>query len=90
MPITRLLDDAPLPRPDGDACALALCAFIRDQGLRVLPWDEPPCLVLVVERPAADLEAVERAIKATPGVVSLATAYLNIEDELEADPAGTC
>ena len=36
-----LLDDAPLPRPDGDACALALCAFIRDQGLRVLPWDEP-------------------------------------------------
>ena len=36
-----LLDDAPLPRPDGDACALALCAFIRDQGLRILPWDEP-------------------------------------------------
>lgn len=35
-----LLEDAPLPRPDGEEGALALCAFIRRQGLRVLPWND--------------------------------------------------
>lgn len=35
-----LLDETPLPRPDADQCALALCACIRRQGLRLLPWTE--------------------------------------------------
>jgi nitrate reductase NapAB chaperone NapD len=55
----------------------------RRSDATVLPWESPPCLVAVIERPATDMEAVERAIKTTPGVISVATAFLTIEDELE-------
>jgi nitrate reductase NapAB chaperone NapD len=58
-------------------------ALSRRSDATVLPWESPPCLVAVIERPATDMEAVERAIKTTPGVISVATAFLTIEDELE-------
>lgn len=35
-----VLEDLPLPRPDGSACAQALCGFIRRKGLACLPWSE--------------------------------------------------
>jgi len=57
----------------------------RRSDATVLPWESPPCLVAVIERPATDMEAVERAIKTTPGVISVATAFLTIEDELADD-----
>jgi nitrate reductase NapAB chaperone NapD len=57
----------------------------RRSDATVLPWESPPCLVAVIERPAQDMEAAERAIKTTPGVISVATAFLTIEDELEND-----
>jgi nitrate reductase NapAB chaperone NapD len=60
-------------------------ALSRRSDATVLPWDNPPCLVAVIERPATDMEAVERAIKTTPGVIAVATAFLSIEDELEDD-----
>ncbi|MBI5520822.1 MAG: chaperone NapD [Desulfovibrio sp.] len=53
----------------------------------ILPWESPPCLVAVIERPSKELERVEREFKATPGVLSVATAYLNIEDELGGEGA---
>jgi len=43
--------------------------------------------VAVIERPSKELERVEREFKATPGVLSVATAYLNIEDELGGEGA---
>jgi len=63
-------------------------ALSRRPDATVLPWEKPPCLVVVVERLAGELETVERAIKATPGVLSVGTAYLNIEDELEKNGSG--
>lgn len=57
----------------------------RRADATILPWESPPCLVAVIERPAADMEAAQRAIKTTPGVLSVATAFLTIEDELEDD-----
>lgn len=35
-----VLEDLPLPRPDGSACAQALCGYIRRKGLACLPWSE--------------------------------------------------
>ena len=35
-----LLEDAPLPRPDGTDAALALCDYLRRRGLDLLPWTE--------------------------------------------------
>lgn len=35
-----LLEDAPLPRPDGTDAALALCDHLRRRGLALLPWTE--------------------------------------------------
>lgn len=35
-----LLEDTPLPRPKPEQAAAALCAYVRDQGLDCLPWDE--------------------------------------------------
>ncbi|MHC1710760.1 MAG: chaperone NapD [Solidesulfovibrio sp.] len=60
-------------------------ALSRRSDATVLPWESPPCLVAVIERPAQDMAAAERAIKTTPGVISVATAFLTIEDELEDD-----
>ena len=35
-----LLEDTPLPRPKPEQAAAALCAYVRDQGLDCLPWDD--------------------------------------------------
>lgn len=35
-----LLEDTPLPRPKPEQVAAALCAYVRDQGLDCLPWDD--------------------------------------------------
>lgn len=35
-----LLEDLPLPRPDGAACAHALCEHVRRKGLACLPWND--------------------------------------------------
>lgn len=35
-----LLDDTPLPRPDGTDMAFAFCDYLRQQGLARLPWTE--------------------------------------------------
>ncbi|WP_300732342.1 ATP-dependent helicase HrpB [uncultured Desulfovibrio sp.] len=35
-----VLEDLPLPRPDGSACAQALCGYIRRKGLACLPWSD--------------------------------------------------
>lgn len=35
-----LLEDLPLPRPDGAACAHALCEHVRRKGLSCLPWND--------------------------------------------------
>lgn len=35
-----LLEDLPLPRPDGEACARALCEHVRRKGLACLPWND--------------------------------------------------
>ena len=35
-----VLEDLPLPRPDGSACAQALCGYIQRKGLACLPWSE--------------------------------------------------
>lgn len=35
-----LLEDAPLPRPDGTDAALALCEYLRRRGLDQLPWTD--------------------------------------------------
>lgn len=35
-----LLEDIPLPRPDGTDAALALCDYLRRHGLDLLPWTE--------------------------------------------------
>ena len=35
-----VLEDAPLPRPQPEECAEALCAFVRERGLSCLPWNE--------------------------------------------------
>lgn len=58
-------------------------ALSRHEGALVLPWGESPNLVVVVERPSGEMLEVERAMKAVPGVLSVAAAYLSIEDELE-------
>lgn len=34
------LDELPLPRPDAQACADALCAYVRRRGLDCLPWSD--------------------------------------------------
>jgi len=59
-------------------------ALSRLPGATVLPWDRPTCLVVILECPAAELEYTERTFKQTPGVVSVAVAYCNIEDEMDA------
>jgi nitrate reductase NapAB chaperone NapD len=41
-------------------------------------------LVVVAERPSNELHDVEREFKGLGGVLAVSTAYLNIEDELEA------
>ena len=35
-----VLEDAPLPRPQPDQCAAALCEHVRNNGLECLPWDD--------------------------------------------------
>lgn len=35
-----LLEDVPLPRPDGTEAALALCDYLRRRGLDALPWTD--------------------------------------------------
>lgn len=35
-----VLEDAPLPRPQPDQCAAALCHHVRNKGLDCLPWDD--------------------------------------------------
>ncbi|MFT4300130.1 MAG: ATP-dependent helicase HrpB [Desulfovibrio sp.] len=35
-----LLEDTPLPRPKPEQAIEALCAYVREQGLNCLPWDE--------------------------------------------------
>ena len=57
-------------------------ALSRRPDATVLPWEGSPDLVVVIERPSDELPAVERAIRATPGVVAVAAAYLSLEDEL--------
>ncbi|WP_300154809.1 chaperone NapD [Solidesulfovibrio sp.] len=54
----------------------------RRPDATVLPWEGSPDLVVVIERPSDELPAVERAIRATPGVLAVAAAYLSLEDEL--------
>ena len=45
---------------------------------------DPNHLVVVAERPSNELHDVERELKGLAGVLALSTAYLSIEDELEA------
>lgn len=35
-----ILEDIPLPRPDGGACAQVLCGYVRRRGLACLPWSD--------------------------------------------------
>lgn len=59
-------------------------ALSRRPDCSVLRWENPGCLVVVTECPAAGLEALMGELAATPGVVSLTIAYCSIEDELDA------
>lgn len=58
-------------------------------GITVHRREDVAGLVAVAERPAAEMAELEREFKRTPGVLAVSTAYLNLEDELEAaEPAG--
>ena len=58
-------------------------------GITVHRREDVAGLVAVAERPSAELPGLERECKQVPGVLAMTTAYLNLEDELEAaEPAG--
>ncbi len=65
-----------------DALAGVKEALSRRTDATVLPWEGSPDLVVVIEGPSDALPDAERDIRATPGVLAVAAAYLSLEDEL--------